>query len=407
MDEVLSSWSGPIIFIGYGSIAQGLLPLLQRHVTYSPSQLFFIEPRTSELDKINLPETTLIAKALTKDNYKEILDSIVTASSEQALIINLSVDVSSVDIIAYAQSVNALYIDTVVEPWAGYYNDVTIPVAKRTNYYLREELLALRQTLPTETTAVSCCGANPGMVSWLTKEALLHIAKDTAVDIAEPTTRAEWATLMQTLGIKGVHIAEKDTQKSITKKTADEFLNTWSVDGLISESQQPAELGWGTHEQALPPSAHTHTLGSKAAIYLDTPGGATKVKSWVPSGPQEAYLVTHNEAISIAEYFSSIDDNGNVIYRPTCHYAYLPSPETITSLTELFSESITHTKHTVLAPENTETGFDELGVLLYGHAKKPIGMDRFYLLKKQNNSHQIRTRQVFKYHLPCLVVFSG
>jgi homospermidine synthase len=27
------------------------------------------------------------------------------------------------------------------------------------------------------------------------------------------------------------------------------FVNTWSVEGFVSEGLQPAELGWGTHEK--------------------------------------------------------------------------------------------------------------------------------------------------------------
>ncbi len=29
-----------------------------------------------------------------------------------------------------------------------------------------------------KTTAVSCCGANPGMVSWFVKKALMDLSKD-------------------------------------------------------------------------------------------------------------------------------------------------------------------------------------------------------------------------------------
>jgi len=30
---------------------------------------------------------------------------------------------------------------------------------------------------------VSCCGANPGMVSWLVKQALLNLAKDMGFNV--------------------------------------------------------------------------------------------------------------------------------------------------------------------------------------------------------------------------------
>jgi len=41
-----------------------------------------------------------------------------------------------------------------------------------------------------KTTAVSCCGANPGMVSWFVKQALLNLAKDLEYPLPEePQTR--------------------------------------------------------------------------------------------------------------------------------------------------------------------------------------------------------------------------
>ena len=52
------------------------------------------------------------------------------------------------------------------------------------------------------------------------------------------------------LGVKGLHIAERDTQITNELRPYDEFWNTWSIDGFLSEGlYQPAELGWGTHEK--------------------------------------------------------------------------------------------------------------------------------------------------------------
>lgn len=49
------------------------------------------------------------------------------------------------------------------------------------------------------------------------------------------------------------------------------------------------------------------------------------IKSWCPTpGPQVAMMVTHDEAISIPEYFT-VTENGTVVYRPTTNYAYQPS----------------------------------------------------------------------------------
>ncbi len=209
------------------------------------------------------------------------------------------------------------------------------------------------------------------MVSWLVKQALLNLAKDTGETITVPANREEWGQLMFSLGVKGIHIAERDTQRAAIQKQPNQFLNTWSVEGLIFESTQPAELGWGTHEKSLPENAQEHTYGCKAAIFINKPAATTKVRTWTPStGAHYGLLITHNEAISISDYFTIKNDEG-VVYRPTCHYAYRPSDVTIESLEELFTENngIPQDNLHVLGEDEIVDGKDELGVLLYGHAK--------------------------------------
>ena len=93
-----------------------------------------------------------------------------------------------------AREAGALYIDTVIEPWPGFYYNSKLGNETRTNYALREEMLALKREILAGHTAVSCCGANPGMVSWFVKQALLDIAEDLKLKVKEPKTREEWAS---------------------------------------------------------------------------------------------------------------------------------------------------------------------------------------------------------------------
>jgi homospermidine synthase len=313
---------------------------------------------------------THLHQSITRQNYKSILQPLLTSGPGQALIVNLSVDVGSIDIIRLAHDTNALCLDTVNEPWPGFYYNTKLDNADRTNYAVRETLLALRRKLKTGPTAVSCCGANPGMVSWLVKRALLDMARDMKIKVVEPTTRDAWAKLMKRLGVKGIHIAERDTQRAKNPKPLDVFINTWSVDGFISEGLQPAELGWGTHEKKLPYDGKRHSHGCGAAIYLNRAGADTRVRSWVPTaGAHFGLLVTHNEAISIADYFT-VRDGRKVTYRPTCHYAYHPSNDAVLSVLEMFGaggkrQSASH----ILEEHEIVDGGDELGVFLYGHRK--------------------------------------
>jgi homospermidine synthase len=147
------------------------------------------------------------------------------------------------------------------------------------------------------------------------------------------------------------------------------FVNTWSVEGFVSEGLQPSELGWGTHEKWMPENAGT--LGPDAqAIYLLQPGAATRVRTWCPTpGSQHGFLVTHNEAISISDYYT-VRENEKAVYRPTCHYAYHPCNEAVLSLHEMFGNAgIAQEEQHILDENEIVDGVDELGVLLYGHSK--------------------------------------
>jgi homospermidine synthase len=169
--------------------------------------------------------------------------------------------------------------------------------------------------------------------------------------------------------VKVIHIAERDTQVANRPKAVGEFVNTWSIDGFIGEGCQPAELGWGTHEKALPPDGATHEFGSGAAIYLNRPGASTRVRTWTPlEGPFHGFLITHNEAISIADFFT-LTENGKAAYRPTVHYAYHPCDDAVLSVHELAGKNWEAQDRQRLMEDEIISGTDELGVLLMGHAK--------------------------------------
>ena len=363
-------WNGPIVMIGFGSIGRGTLPLILRHIKCDPKQITVIDPDASTSKLAEKQGAAFINEAITRKNYRQVLKPLLTAGPGQAFIVNLSVDVNSLDIMRLARETGALYVDTVVEPWPGFYYNTAIPQADRTNYRLRENLLALKRELGAGSTAVSCCGANPGMVSWFVKQALMDIALATKTKVAEPTTREGWGKLMKRLGVKGIHIAERDTQRIKKPKPFGTFVNTWSVEGFVSEGLQPAELGWGTHEKKLPALGKRHKTGCGAAIYLTRPGADTRVRTWTPTeGAHFGFLVTHNESISIADYYT-VRDGRKVTYRPTCHYAYHPSNDAVLSWHELLGAGGKRQKHAyVLDETEIADGRDELGVLLYGHKK--------------------------------------
>jgi homospermidine synthase len=224
---------GPSVMIGFGSIGKGTLPLIERHFEFDSDRFVVIDPDDSDRKLLDDRNVRFVHLGLTRDNYRDALAKYLTAGSGQGFCVNLSVDTSSLDLMRHCREIGALYVDTVVEPWPGFYYDKSLGNDARTNYALRETVLAERRKNPGGPTAVSCCGANPGMVSWFVKQALLNVAADCGIDPGQPSSREDWARLAQKTSIKGIHIAECDTQRATAAKPRGVFVNTWSVEGFL------------------------------------------------------------------------------------------------------------------------------------------------------------------------------
>ncbi len=360
-------FSGRLVMVGFGSIGQGVLPLILRHIGIDTSRITIVTADTRGREEAQEFGIKVIQQPLRRDNVRQVLAPLLGKGD---FLLNLSVDVSSLELVRVSHAAGALYMDTCIEPWAGGYTDTSLSPSMRSNYALREAALALRRELGTDgPTALLTHGANPGLVSHFVKQALLNIAADTGTTTAEPKSREDWAALAHQLGVKVIHIAERDTQVANVSKRIGEFVNTWSIDGFVGEGAQPAELGWGHHEKQLPPEGYRHEFGSGVAIYLMRPGASTRVRTWTPkSGHFHGFLITHGEAISIADYYTVMQQE-QVAYRPTVHYAYHPCDDAVMSVHELAGKNWQHQPAQRLMMNEITDGIDELGVLLAGHAK--------------------------------------
>jgi homospermidine synthase len=148
------TFGGRLVVVGFGSIGQGVLPLILRHVDMPRERISIVtaEPRGAEAARalgVAFHQT-----ALTRANLSEVLTPLLQPGD---FLLNLSVDVSSVALIEFAQSRGAFYLDTCVEPWAGGYTDPNLTPSQRSNYALRESALALAPRFAGGPT----CGSDP------------------------------------------------------------------------------------------------------------------------------------------------------------------------------------------------------------------------------------------------------
>ncbi len=391
-------FNGRILLIGCGSIGQGVLPLLFRHFTVTPERVSIVTADQRGEAVARQHGVRFIIDPLKPDNFATIVRSHIGPGD---FLLNVSVDVASAALIELCQRSNILYLDTCIEPWPGAYTDPERSISERSNYALRDAALQLRSLSGIEgprPTAVLAHGANPGLVSHFVKQALLNIAADSGESLAKiPANQQAWAELSHRLGVKVIHIAERDTQTSAVPKKIGEFVNTWSIDGFYSEASQPAEMGWGTHEKRLPADGRHHEFGCQSAIYLQQASFMTKCRSWTPTAQaQHGWIVTHHESIAIAD-FLTLRDGDTVTYRPTVHYAYRPCDAAVLSLDELAgNNNQLQSEQRLISDDILPGGVDELGVLLMGHQKNAywfgsqLSIDQTRKLVSYNNATSLQ-----------------
>ena len=365
-----------ILFIGYGSVAQCALPMLFKLLKVPAKNITVMdfEDKREALKPMLAKGVKYVRAKVEKGNMSALLGKYLSAGD---LLIDLAWNIDACEILQWCHDRGVLYINTSTELWDPYKNAVDKHPTERTLYVrhmaMRKMIAKWKTPGPT---AVIEHGANPGLISHFAKKGLIDIATSLLADKKVKGARAEklrqlvkdqtFNELSKELGVKVIHVSERDTQITNKPKLVNEFVNTWSVEGFREEGVAPAELGWGTHEKTLPPMACQHKSGPKNQICIARMGMNTWISTWVPDYCIHGMLVRHGEAFTLSDKLT-VWKNGKAVYRPTVHYAYCPSDSAIASLNELRGyDYALQPKLRILGDEIT-SGYDTLGALLMGH----------------------------------------
>ncbi len=366
-----------VLVLGCGSVAQCTLPLLIRDLEIEPARITIVDMvdnRARVADSI-ARGVTYQQDQVTPENLDDFLSARVGPGD---LLLDLAWNIDNPTILQWCRDHGVRYLNTSVELWNPYDELASTHPLDRTLYVRHMDIRRMVAGWGDNkgATAVLEHGANPGLVSHFTKQALTEIvtamlAGGRATDPAaleQALADEDYAMLAMLSGTKVIHISERDTQISDVPKAVDEFVNTWSVDGFYEEGIAPAELGWGTHEKRLPPNGHVHHgYGPCNQICIAKPGMETWVRSWVPAGEIRGMVIRHGEALTISDHLTVWGADGNARYRPTVHYAYCPADAAINSVLELRMRNWEMQTRQRILNDEINSGRDELGVLLMGH----------------------------------------
>lgn len=376
-NKTATQFSGNVLFVGYGAVAQCALPILFQKTGFKPSQITVMdfENRRGLLAPFLEKGVQFVQEKIAAENMGAVLSRYLKAGD---LLIDLAWNIDCCEILQWCHDRGVMYLNTSVEVWDPYAGAENAPPTQRTLYWRHMAVRAMksrwREAGPT---AVLEHGANPGLISHWTKHGLLAIADRGLAEgkyidaqaerIRQAAQDRNFPVLSRELGVKVIHCSERDTQVTSTPKQVGEFVNTWSIEGFREEGLTTAELGWGTHEKELPQDAQLHQDGPRNQICLARMGINTQVRSWVPGHEIYGMVVRHGEAFTISDKLT-VWEEGEPVYRPTVHYAYCPSDSAIASLNELRGDGYRLQSKLRILNDEITSGADILGALIMGHA---------------------------------------
>ncbi|MFZ9541629.1 MAG: saccharopine dehydrogenase C-terminal domain-containing protein [Ilumatobacteraceae bacterium] len=365
-----------VVVLGFGAVGQCTVPLLIRDRGFAPSQITVLEFEDNRHRLGDLIDSGIVYETIRIDQHN-LDEELSKRLAHGDVLLDLAWNIDACTIIQWCHDRGVHYLNTSVEEWDPFDNCDVVDPRDRTLYVrhmrIREMMKSWREP---GASGVVEHGANPGLVSHFAKQALWEIANRMLGDglgdrsgLENALSADDFAALCRLTGTKVIHISERDTQVSITPKKPNEFVNSWSIEGLYEEGVAPAEIGWGTHEEHLPVDAYLHEGdGPRNQICLARAGIQTRVRSWVPNGgPIIGMVIRHGEAFTMSEHLSSFDDSGRLLHRPTVHYAYCPTDAAIASIHELLGRQWTVQDERRVMNDDITHGEDELGVLLMGH----------------------------------------
>ena len=359
-------------------------------------ELLYIRRIKSGRKAINVEKLTIIDPVLSIDEWSEKIEEWVGVKPEilnitldrkninkivtplldvHDFVIDLSVNVDSLRLVRLCKNKGVNYVNTSVE-------NFDIPHPEKLSKTTIEKRLLYNRMMKAHSifnkgdgkkpTMVLNAGMNPGLVQHFSKSCVSRIVREVVPEVASETTRdstlkdlvkdGKWGEVCKLLKVSTIHVSEVDTTKCKFRRPRNWFVNTWSADGFVSESQDPVQVS--THEDGK--EWKIPEKGVKNIKYLFSRGMDVRAKTYCPLPGGKKYtkvtgfVIPHSENDTLAKFLRVGD------YFPDVYYVYHPSPIAMSSLAALKKngyKALPHSK--VLTLDEIESGYDAVGALLY------------------------------------------
>ena len=305
------------LIIGMGSIARSLMEVLKKE--RSPFLKYKItcicpEDIPDYIYRIK-PDIHHIKKALTENNMNKILEPLI---SESCFVVNLSVNVDSIQIMKICKRHDVLYIDTSIEEYQKPHKPKD--PEKLTLYYQEIQLEKELKKIDSDITHLHSQGLNPGAVSSLAMRGIMAYCEKYHPEKVRMLKEDKWGQVCRDV-LEMIHIAEYDNQEIKQKFNKNIFRGSWSTEGFYSEAISPAFVASPTRPDGFKKSKYNkHIYYSPklrsmecmtTSICLDPDGEPFEI---------QGRMITHFEMVSLS------DKLGYGKYTPKITYVYSSCP---------------------------------------------------------------------------------
>ena len=317
-------FDGRIVQFGFGAVGKSFYEKLSKEIRYNEMKYYVISANPDEFDDyINMGgiAPNFIIREVSRENFGDVFEPYL---AEGDLLIDFADMVGTRDICEWCAKRNIMYINTGEADWPDHW--YSIFNENELKHKLRAELASDGGV--NQYPIVLHHGNNPGLVSHFVKAAIEYVAntqlkKDKQLKALIKSGKFNEAA--RYLGVRQIHVNDVDLQEMKGTYQENLLYSTWCMESFWFEMLSEATINIGTHEKIDYEEECNFVKYDKGFLEFKKIAADTRCATYYPGGRFEAYLVPHEETVTIAKNLEVVE-NGEVVYRPTVMFLYQPCP---------------------------------------------------------------------------------
>lgn len=317
-------FDGRIVQFGFGAVGKSFYEKLSKEIRFNENKYYVITGNAEEFEAfVNMGgiAPNFIVCDVERENFGQVFEPYL---SEGDLLIDFADMVGTRDICQWCAERNVMYINTGEADWPDHW--YSIFNENELKHELKTKLAATPEV--NKYPIVLHHGNNPGLVSHFVKAAIEYVAntqfkKDKTLKALIKAGKFNEAA--QYLGVRQIHVNDIDLQEMKGDYQDNLLYSTWCMESFWFEMLSEATVNIGTHEKIDFEEECNFVKYDKGFLEFQRIAADTRCSTFYPGGRFEAYLVPHEETVSIAKNLE-VKDGDKVIYRPTVMFMYQPCP---------------------------------------------------------------------------------